>query len=476
MEPKSIQEYIEIARRRKWWIIIPFVLVMMGSFILYKKLPKIYQAQTLILVQPQRIPTAYVQPTITTPVSDRIATIRQQVLSRSSLEHVIRDLHLVNDPSDAVLMSQKVKLMRKAIKIDVHRGTGGTSAFGISLEDTNPIKAAQIVNKIASLFIIENLKVRDEQAKGTTEFLDREKSTIEKRLSQKEGAIRTFKEKHMGELPGQLDANLRILEGLQRQSKTDNEAIASLRQRKAIFVDQLDQIGMLREFETADRAVVPRDPLLTQLNKMRGQLQELLIRYTDKHPDVIAAKANIEKLEIQYREREAKIQSKPQEMTPSINPARIRLNAELQEVNSQIDQLLRRQADIENQIALYRQSEEQMSTLLRDYRLLQDQHQSLLNKKIQAELAENLERRRKSEQFKILDLATPPTSPNKPDKRKVFGLAFVLGLVLGGGLAYLREFMDPSFHKVDDVEEFLGLPVIATIPKIETKKNVKRAA
>jgi uncharacterized protein involved in exopolysaccharide biosynthesis len=111
-----------------------------------------------------------------------------------------------------------------------------------------------------------------------------------------------------------------------------------------------------------------------------------------------------------------------------------------------------------------------MSTLLRDYNLLKAHYQSLLDKKIQAQLAENLERKQKGEQFRILDAATPPMHPIKPDKKNLFGLAFILALGLGGGLAYLKEYMDRSFYKGAEVEQFLGFPVIAVLPRIGTRK------
>lgn len=487
MQPlNSPQDYIEMAKRRKWWIIIPFVLVMIGSYGVYKQLPKIYKATTLILVQPQKIPTSYVQPTVTLSVSDRLATISQQILSRTSLEQVITKLHLIRNPSAPLLMSKKVESLRKAIQIDVHRGgrrRESTSSFTISFEDENPTNAARIANTIASLFIAENLKVREDQAASTSQFLEKELLDIEKRLEQKEETIRGFKERYVGELPAQLDANLRILERLQQQVQTNNQSLISAQQRKANLENQIDQIRDARVPSPTGQAGVTEDPLLTQLNDQRRHLQELKSQYTDQHPDVIMAKASIVKLEAQIRERKEKTTHQPGETTPVVDPTLNRLSAELKEVVDQIYRLRTEQANLKDQIELYQRRvenvpkrEEQMSTLLRDYSLLQENYRSLLDKKIQAQLAQNLERRQKGEQFKILDPATPPMYPFKPDKNKFFGLTFILALGLGGGLAYLRECMDPSFHKVDDIEQFLGLPVIASIPKIETKKNGRKVA
>ncbi|MFX0116852.1 MAG: XrtA system polysaccharide chain length determinant [Candidatus Hodarchaeota archaeon] len=485
MQPlTSPQDYIQFALRQKWWIIIPFVLIMTASVGVYKRLPKIYRATTLILVQPQEIPRRYVEPTVTLSVSDRLATISQQILSRTSLVRVIRDLNLVKDLSDPLLMSQKIGSMRKAIEIDVHRGGGrSTSSFSISMEDKNPVEAARIVNKIASLFISENLKVREAQARGTSQFLGKELLSVEKRLKQKEETIRNFKEKYMGELPSQLDANLRILERLQQQFETNNESIIAALRRKTDLENQIDHISKTGSYVLSEKGAILQDPLIAQLNKERARLQELETQYTQNHPDVIAAKLSIKKLEAQKRKRRDKASNEPRESAPINDPTINRLNAELQQLIYQIGRLRREQDTLKDQSDLYQlrvesapKREEQMSALLRDYNLLQENYRSLLDKKIQAQLAENLERGQKAEQFKILDPASPPLSPVKPDKRKIFGLAFVLGVGFGGGLAFLREQMDRSFHTVDDVEQFLEFPVIASIPRIESKKSEKRAA
>jgi capsular polysaccharide biosynthesis protein len=133
---------------------------------------------------------------------------------------------------------------------------------------------------------------------------------------------------------------------------------------------------------------------------------------------------------------------------------------------------------LKEQISLYQKRiedtpkrEQELALLTRDYDLLKTNYQSLLDKRIQAQMAENLERKQQGEQFKILDPARIPEKPIKPDRNKILLMGLMLGFASGFGLAWFRESLDQSFHTVSDVETYLGIPVLATIPNLKSKKG-----
>jgi len=298
MELNTPQDYIELIHRRKWWIVIPFVACIALSFGVYKKLPKIYKATTLILVQPQEVPEDYVKPTVKSPVSDRLNTLTQQILSRTRLEGVIREFNLYSDKIGNSTMEEIVDLMRKAINIEVQRTRGRDvqNTFTISYEGKDPRKVMIVTNRLVSLFIEENLRDRERQAVGTSDFIERELSTIEVALKEKEKHIRGFKERNMGELPGQLDANLRILERLQDQIKNNNDARRAAEERRIMLQREISELSKQGTSVVAG-VVVSENPLLTQLTQLKARLTELQSMYTDKHPDVIDTKIQIVRLE-----------------------------------------------------------------------------------------------------------------------------------------------------------------------------------
>jgi polysaccharide chain length determinant protein (PEP-CTERM system associated) len=482
-QPYSLRDYIEIAKRRKWWIVIPFVVCLGLSYGYYKRLPKIYNATTLILVQPQEVPEDYIKPTVKSLVSDRLSTLSQQILSRTRLEKVIREFSLYPNSIGKVTMEEIIELMREAVTIEVQRTRGRDvqNTFTISYEGRDPRKVMLVTNRLALLFIEENLRARERQAVGTSDFIERELSAIEVTLKEKEKDIRGFKERHMGELPGQLDANLRILERLQDQINNNSDARKAAEERRIMLQGQISQLSK-QGMSVISGEVVVEDPLMTQLSQLKARLSELQSMYTDRHPDVIDTKVQIAKLEKDIVQQGDISKRENSGVIPAIlNPSIARLKGELTEAQLEISRLKVEGESLRNQIAMYERRvenapkrEQELTILTRDYDLLKANYQSLLDKRIQAKMAENLERRQMGEQFKVLDPARMPEKPFKPDPRKIMLIGAFMGLVLGGGLGYMKESMDRSFHNVEEIERFLGLPVIAAIPVIE-KETAKAA-
>ena len=494
MEPKlPFQDYIEMAMRRKWWIIVTFVVCIVLSYGIYKMLPKIYRATTLILVVPPEVPEAYINPTVRSSASERLATLRQQILSRTRLENVIEEFDLYSNMREIMAMEEIIEVMRKAIEIRVRR-VGGPDTFTISYQGKEPRKVMMVANRLAALFIEENMSARERLAAGTSDFLGLEFSSIEAELKKREDEIRLIKERYMGELPEQLRSNLSTLNRLQDQLNNLTERRKAAEEIRLMLQNQLSNIpemGVTVVDTDVDTEVVGNSTQVTELNELKERLNQLLSIYTDKHPDVIDAKTRIARLEQEITlqgEKDMVAQedfdtaANPQVEPPAFNPYSAKLEASISEIESEIARLKVEKDGLEEQIAMYQRRventprrEQEMAELNRDLRQLRDRYNSLSNKKFQAKLAENLERRQKAEQFKILDPAVLPEKPFTPSRKRILFYGAFFGLVLGCGLGYARETMDRSFHKAEEVEQLLGVPVIAAIPRIEKRKNGEKS-
>jgi len=503
----DIQDYLEIGLRRRWYIIIPFVFSIILAFAVYKYLPKVYKTTTLILVQSQRIPENYVRATLTDSVTDRLNTISQEILSRTRLEKVISEFNLYSDMLNKFRMEEIIDMMRTKIGIRVEQ----ESAFSISFEGSDPQTVMTVTNKLASMFIEENLRSRESRAEGTSEFISKELQTIEGRLKKSEHEVRRYKERNMGQLPEQIEANLSILGRLQEQYKTTSENLRAAEYRMVLIQNQIEQLmdrqvlkgtspkslsGQKGSAQREDIRIEPvsENPLVTELNGLKRDLNDSKSKYTGSHPDVVDLKRKIASLEATLRERlkkQAELRGQQGEAVAEVNlsdPSSVldttnqglitQYNENFRDTQSEAQRLKEEVINLKEQIAMYRKRveetpkrEQEMVHISRDYDLFKINYQSLLDKKIQAQMAENLERKQQSEQFKILDPARLPEKPFKPNRDGILALGALLGLGIGLGLAWFRESMDRSFYELSDLETYLGLPVLASIPNLKEEKK-----
>ena len=449
------KEIIEIILRRRWYIIIPFCLSMMAGIYFALTLPKIYSASTLILLQPQGVPANYVRPIVSTDIDSRINTLSQRILSRTNLEMIIDEFKLYSGPKfEKMFMEDKIESMRKRITVDVTRSRRDTNAFSISFNGRDPEKVMKVTNALANYFIDENLKSREAQATGTSDFIDEELNITRKRLEEVEQALKGYRERNMGGLPEQLESNLRILDRMQEQLAERRQNLTDAKSRLAAMESAISQGQNLQP-----AGVTGTDDTLN-LDQLDAQLKRLQTRYTDQHPDIIRLKERIADLE---KEPEAPIR-----------------NRQIEDMKREIKTLEGEISDIQKQIKIYEvrveetpKREQELLSLRRDYDNINENYNSLLARKLEAELAVNLEKKQQGEQFRIIDPARVPEKPSGADMKKIFLLFIAAGLGIGGGLVFLLEYLDSSFRKPDDIESHLGLPVLATVPAILHPREVR---
>jgi polysaccharide chain length determinant protein (PEP-CTERM system associated) len=478
MENFDIKKYLEMALRRKYWIVIPFMLVLLGGFAYLLITPRIYEAKTLILVQEQKVPEDYVRSIVSTGAEERLRTITQQVTSRTNCEKIITD-HQLYDDEKKMLVEEKVALLIKNINIDVaaRSGSGGGNAFSISFQGKDPRKVMQVTNALASNFITENLKLRESQAIGTLDFLDDDLESKRKQLQEKEELVREYKEKYRGGLPEERDTNLRMLERLQLQLDQLNSNLRAAENRKLI----LQQGAVTAEPGEASRdsyLLTPQQNAANELGRLENELKSLKIKYTDNHPDIIDLKKRIETLEAQMASFSTG-DTVPEPGSESVTGNQA-FNVQLNDVQIEINGLRGEIQKVTNKINYYEtkieetpKRELELVSLNRDYENLRNSYQSMLDRKYEAEISVNLERKQKGEQFRVIDPAQVPLKPVKPNVQKLLILIIGLGLGIGCGVAYLVEMLDSSYRSPDDAEKELGFPVLVCLPYLFTEQELK---
>jgi polysaccharide chain length determinant protein (PEP-CTERM system associated) len=475
--------FLNLLLRFRWVLIASFCLAMLGGIYLAATLPRMYRSESTILVEPQSVPDKYVHATVPLEIDARIASLAQQILSSSNLMELIGRFKLFSDAdSHDLVLDEKVEKMRSRLRVRVadeelgkgKRAGSRASAFTISYEDSDPRKVFQVVNSMATFVIDQNLKMRESQAFGTSDFLQDELTKMRARLEEVEKALEEFRRVHMGELPEQLPSNLTILERLQQQLNQGHQSVRDEKNRLLIVESQLK---FARQASNPSLGVTLPGPDggPKTLETLRQQLMEYETKYTQKHPDVRVLKKKIEALEKDLAKTPARQTIKA---APSETGARPLMEAEMlgqqQAIIRNIQAAEAGIVKIQAQIEQYQmrventpKREQEMLLLKRDYDNIKTTYSSVLNRKLEADMSLNMEKKQKGEQFRILDPPRMAEKPISPNLKMILAACVLAGLGIGCGIIFLCEFFDNSVRKPEALQARLSLPVLMVMPAID---------
>lgn len=467
----SIQDYWGILKRRSW-----LILGCAGGFLgvgvgLTFVIPPKYQSQTLVIVQQQRVPEDYVKPVVSEDLNARLASMKEQILSRSRLEPIIDRYDLFNGQSRT--MDERVEETRKAILVKpIASGTNKMPGFYISFRGPSARVSQQVCSDITSLFVSESLKAREQTAEGTTEFLSQQLADAKRGLDDQDSKLATFQRKYIGRLPGQEQSNLNTLQSLTTQLDAATQSLNRLEQDET-FVSAMiaQQTSQLQQAETPSG--VPTDALEKELKALIDQKKALDAQYTSDHPDVVAISRRIAELQKEIarnsNQRTAPVSESVPD-TPQLQQERAQLRGIRQSIASAkqeqkrlTDTVRTYQGRIESSPAV----EEEYKQVTRDHETALQFYNNLLSKMNESSMATNLERRQQGEQFQVLDAANLPDQPSFPNPFIFSGGGLALGLAIGLLLTALLEYRDTSLKSEKDIYAFTGLPTVAVISYIE---------
>jgi polysaccharide chain length determinant protein (PEP-CTERM system associated) len=486
------EEVVRILLRRKWLIVAPLLLGTTAGVFAFSRTPKLYRSETLIMVVPQRIPDTYVKSTVTATVQDRLTSISDQIMSRSRLERIILDLDLYKDMRQNGVMEDVVQRMRSDIRPSVD-GKEATS-FRVSYISRDPKTAQKVTERLASLYIEENLRDRENLAESTNQFLESQLEDAKRRLIEHEKKLEEYRRAHSGQLPSQLQTNLQAIQSAQLQLQAISESINRASERRLLLERQLADAQTLPlaavQPGAGSGAAEPVAPTAAQqLEVAQARLDAAQLRYTPDHPDVKTLQRTVAELRAKVDEEAKKpptlAADKPSSPAEAVRQKRVRdLQADLDVLDRQQNTAVAEETRLKKVIADYQAKvdvvpsrESDLVELMRDYTTLQETYASLLKKREESKLAANLERRQIGEQFKVLDPASLPEKPYNQKKR----LTVLVGGAIGGlmfGLAFvgLLEFRDSSLKSEEDVLRVLTLPVLALVPVMLSESDRRQNA
>ena len=487
----NAEDYLQMLRRRIWWIAIPFVLAPLLSLGVTFLLPNRYTSRTLVLIEQQKVPEKYVNTVVNDDLGERLATMQEQILSRTRLQPIIERFGLYKQDVNKVPMEDLVDRMRKNITVtavkaefqSTRAGSQGLPGFYIAFTADNPRLAQQVCAEITSMFMSENLKSREQSAQGTTEFLAKQLEDAKRKLDDLDSKLAAWKGKNLGRLPGQEQNNMAMLMTLNTQLDSVTQALNRAQQDRTYAETLLSQ--QLAAWEASGDTAGGPMTLQQQLAGAQANLNLLEARYTPNHPDVLKARQMVDELKKKLDAGEeapktdAKTEAKSKKPNriepPNIQQLRNTLHALDQEITGRKTQQQRLQQQIseyQGKVASAPMIEEEGKSLTRDYQTAFSFYNDLLSKKTQSEMATDMERRQQGENFRVMDPANLPEKPSFPD-RFLFTLGGAFGgLGLGIGLAFLMELRDKSLRSEQDIEFYLELPTLAQVPRVGEKLPV----
>ncbi len=492
--------------KRKYSIVLIWVAVSAIGVYQVKKIPAVYSAEALVFIDSQKIPEKYVSSTVSTDVQGRFDSITQQILSRTRLTQIIRDFDLYHEQRKVRYPEEILDLMRNDISITPLRGSRGPGAFQVAYQGRDPAVVAAVANRIANLYVEENLKTREVQAEGTSEFLDAQLKDAKKGLDEMEAAVSAFKARHNGELPQQEGAIASALSRLQVELQANRDELNRAQESKVLLENSLSmaqetlavQQRALEAAAAASRAsaagpaAAPAGAAapVRRSAELEAQLESLRLRYNDAHPEIrrMEAELRVAREEERREQAAARPQAQPAGESPHVTaPAEapavsVQLSQARERVATLRSQLTLNSQDIQNrkaeqrrilsQIEMYQERmgrlplrEQELARITRDYEISKANYRSLVDKKMSAEMASEMERRQKSERFTIGDPARVPDMPIRPNRKLYAAIVSMFGLLLGliwGGANELRKDV-----LLGEWELPASVPILGRVPAME---------
>ena len=477
-EVKGLRDYLELFWRRKYWIVIPAIILMIITIIFTYSLPATYKSEGLILIESQEIPQDLIRTTVTSYADQRIEVIKQRLMTTTRVMQIVNKYNLYAEerkktPATAPIVS----LFKENVSVDIvqanvtdpvsGRAKRASIAFKVSFLDKSPKVAQQVANELVTEFLQENVKTRTDRAEDTTEFLKLEGDRLQKEVQRTEREIAEFRDEYSDSLPDLLQYNLSMVQNTQQEITATENQIMMLSDQMATMGIQLSMVpkeasagtssnyGQIsneqrtleqlraeyrvmqskysanhpdlqrvkREMDALAAQVgstlSPRQEVETQLSESKANLQSMKQRYSSEHPDVKAEEANIQRLEQRLAELPEETET-PAPAGNNANPVYIEVKAKIDSTQREIERLRQHQQELRAKLADYEQRVVKTNQVQRAYLDLTRDHENKLNQYQQLRAkqlqAELAETLETENKGESFSLIEPPQVPNTAEK------------------------------------------------------------
>jgi uncharacterized protein involved in exopolysaccharide biosynthesis len=532
--PRELQDYLAILHRRRNLILAVAGALLAASIALAFLLPAVYRSTATILIEEQEIPPDLVRSAIATYVDQRIETIKQQVLSRSTLWRIVEQYDLYRDlrkrnPTEEVLSrfvkDIQIEVMNvKVIDKRTQNPTQATIAFTLAYDGESAELAQKVANELTSLFLGENLKTRERHAQETTAFLKRESDNLSRHIQDLEEKLANVKRRADGALPELVQLNMQLMNQVQREVIDTDRDVRSLKERKTYLEGELatlkphtpiisasgerlldtterlkalrakyasesaylapdhpDIIKMKQEISSLENeagATDGRDELSKRLIAERAALADLRERVSESHPDVIRAQEVVASLEREVQAATARA-AQPPAVKPE-NPAYINIQSQLASTTASLEALQTARIDLKRRMAEYAKRlettpaiEPEYLDLVRDRENSVRKYQEITSRLMEAQVSAELEVQRKGERFSLINPPELPEKPDRPNRLAIVLLGALLAIAGGIGTGVATDNVDRTIRTPEQLGRAMRSLPLAVIPYLPTEEEVR---
>jgi polysaccharide chain length determinant protein (PEP-CTERM system associated) len=479
LEYFSLRDYRNLLWRRKVMIATTTLTIALGVSLFAYRIPNQYQARTTIMVDPGKVPESYVKSTATIDANQRLSILQERILSDTRLGQVADELRLYRNLKAKTTQNEVMDMMRKKIAVDATISPPPAKtlkAFNVSFTAANPVIAAKVSNRLASLFIEENLKVREQQVVGTADFFDGQLQKAKEEVDEKSQKLAQLKARYASELPEAQNLHLQALTSAQLAMREEEDALSRTEQQKvylqSLLASSPDVINLDSGGSTANTG------LEEQLEKLQADMDQLRSHYGPSYPDVLSKAADIQALQQKIKQLGEQGKSDATTSKKHSNPA---IESQIAQADEQIRKHEMRQAELASQIKFHVAAiggvpavQEQVSAATNDVAVASDRYKHLEDRKFGADMFSDVEARQQGERFVLLDPAQPPDQPITPNRAIIDSIGVVAGLVVSLLFVAVLELLDPSVKTEREIREQLKAPIFGEIPPLNTESANRR--
>jgi polysaccharide biosynthesis transport protein len=516
--PPDIEDYIDMVRRYRSWIIGPMYVGLVVATVVAHLWPDNYISSATMRVTPQQVPDKLMPAVMHTQMSERLQAMQTEILSRNSLAEIVQapSLDLFKKertklPIEDIVQEMKNKHIRISNIIDISAsGRKGSSAFQISFAYPDKYKAQQVVRALVAKFTELNVTMQKNQASNTSNFLEDAKKQAKEKLDALEAQFVKFKVENEGRLPEQANAINARMSALNMQVMNLHSLLGTVSSDKMMLETQLknqkarekQEQGRLEQTVTvagAPNTAVRNENLMNldkQIAAARSHLDSAKQVFGGKHPEITQAETVLASLEQQrvkaLQQQEAPAAPSAPVIRTVVNPEAMKALEELKsdvantetaitakqlkmdELNRNIEMVNRQLAGFQKQISEAPQSEQQYYALQRELDLAKNEYTEMSKRRELAEASQTLEEHKAGENLEVLDPPFLPDRPFEPNRPLWTAAGAFGGLILGFLLAAGKEVKDSSLKNLKDVRAYTNLPVLSSVPLLENALLVRR--